>query len=80
MMAYQCAFESMRHPRSNDGSHVKIRSIPVIFKQFEKKFMLFTAVLHTNSYWGMLRNFMVSTLEMFERFFKRSENRQFRSV
>ena len=41
MMAYQCAFESMRHPRSNDGSHVKIQSIPEIFKRFEKKVCAF---------------------------------------
>ena len=37
MRTYECAFESLRHPRSNDGSHVEIRSIPVIFKPFEKK-------------------------------------------
>ena len=41
MMAYQCAFESMRHPRSNYGSHVKIQSTPVIFKRFEKKVYAF---------------------------------------
>ena len=41
MMKYESAFESLRQPRSNDGSHVEIQSIPVIFEQFEKKVYAF---------------------------------------